>query len=237
MIELREREPAWWHPLMDFVFPPLCLGCGEFTEAAEAICGACCAEIDHDATPICLNCLQPLQEKNLCGVCGEWALPLFFCGGYVAPLDSIIKQFKFHGITPPADFFARQLADSFGEQIADLNANQLIPIALHPAREDVRGYNQAFLLAEALGKHLGLPVDNTSLRRVHKRRPQSNLSLRKRVANIKGVFRALPPPTPGTRSILVDDVATSGVTVMQAKEVLEEAGHRVVAVMAIAHGS
>lgn len=237
MLEPQTREPSWWYPLLDFVFPPLCLGCAEFTEAPEGICEACQAAIDSDPVPICLNCLQPLQEQLLCDVCGEWALPLFFCGAYVAPLDEIVKQLKFHGITSPAAFFARQLSERFAEQIANLNDAQLIPIALHPGREDARGYNQATLLAEALSENLGLPVDCRSLRRVRKRRPQAQLSLRKRVANIKGVFGALPPSRPGVRSILVDDVVTSGITVMQAKQVLEESGHKVVAVIAIAHGS
>ncbi len=170
-------------------------------------------------------------------MCGEWSLPIFFCGDYVAPLDEIVKQFKFHGITSPAKFFARQISERFATTIVGLEATQLIPIALHPGREDFRGYNQALLFAQALSEYLGLPVDELSLRRVRKRRPQAQLSLRKRVANISGVFRALPPARTGIRSILVDDVVTSGVTVMQAKQVLEEAGHKVVAVIAIAHGS
>jgi predicted amidophosphoribosyltransferase len=34
----------------------------------------------------------------------------------------------------------------------------LVPVPLHPSRERARGYNQAVLLAEELGRHTGVPM-------------------------------------------------------------------------------
>jgi len=230
------RQVTLLQPLFDFLFPPLCLGCGEFNSDRADICQSCLSAIERTSEPFCLNCLQQLAADSTCEICRGLVLPLFVWGRYHEPLDEIIRQFKFKGITAPARIFGTLLADEYGDRLHDLNPDRLIPVPLHPARENVRGYNQAALLARQLSVLLDIPVDETSLRRIKKRKPQTRLGLSNRAANIRGVYRAQPPDEGSSRAILVDDVITSGVTILQAKETMEKAGHRVVGVVVIAHG-
>jgi ComF family protein len=161
---------------------------------------------------------------------------LFAFGDYSGTLRETIIQFKFKGVTSPAGFVAGAVCERFGRAILGLGAYKLVPIPLHSGREHSRGYNQARLFADQLANRLGLPVTNDILRRVMRRKPQARLSEVERIRNIRGVFSVADNPPETERIILVDDVVTSGSTVLEAKRVLQDAGYVVPAVIAMAHG-
>lgn len=222
--------------LLDFVLPPLCLGCGEFNDNHPGICESCRRKIDAYEHPICLNCFETLPNAQNCPVCREKSVPLFAYGNYASPLQDIIIQFKFRGITLPATLFAPLLYEQFQKQLQSLKAALLVPVPLYPSREKRRGYNQAALFAEQLAQLLDLPVRKDILFRVEKRKPQAKLKFERRVENIKGAFTVAEEAESGERVILVDDVVTSGATATEARNELEKAGYKVCAVVAIAHG-
>jgi ComF family protein len=89
----------------------------------------------------------------------------------------------------------------------------LVPVPLHPSRERARGYNQAVLLAEELGRHTGVPM-MPLLRRTVATESQTTLSGDARRKNVQGVFAIDPAwqPRPGGRFLLIDDVRTTGST-------------------------
>jgi ComF family protein len=222
--------------LLDFVFPPLCLGCGCFIEEPSCVCRFCLEKIEAYQHPICLGCWQSLPERLRCPICQEDSVPLFVYGGYASPMQEIIIQFKFRGMTLPATQFAPPLYRQFQKQLEALDAAIVIPMPLHPSRERFRGYNQAALFAEQIAELLDLPVREDILFRIKKRKPQAKLELKKRARNIQGVFAVLQDAPEETKVILVDDVVTSGATALEARKVLQQAGYKVAAVVAIAHG-
>jgi ComF family protein len=111
----------------------------------------------------------------------------------------------------------------------------VVPIPLHPRREYMRGYNQAELFGGPLAEALDVELRTDLIVRTRHRREQNRLSASERARNIRGVFEADETDEPQQGIMLVDDVVTSGATVNEAVRVLTEAGHRVVAVAAIAH--
>lgn len=236
MISLREISGNCLGILWDFVYPPICLGCGEFCDSEHGVCESCLRSIHRFEDPICLNCLSVLVGEPRCAVCADLSLPLFALGDYAQPLRDIILQFKFKGITTPARLMADLLWQQFDSRFAKLKPVVLVPIPLHPGRESQRGYNQAALLADQLAELMDVPVHHNLIFRVEKRKPQASLSLRERIKNIKGVFVAAPAEDRRGRLILVDDVVTSGATVLEATRTLTAAGHQVAAIIAIAHG-
>ena len=201
--------------LVDFVFPPLCLGCSGYTDNQRAICEDCFQRIDRFSYPICLRCFRMLPKDGPCPECEEKSLPLFAFGNYTVPLRDIVIQFKFKGIRSIATTFAEELVSQFGNRLARYHAARLIPIPLHSQRESFRGYNQALVLAQRLSMLLNIPLADDMLRRMKKRRPQADLNFEKRAQNIKGVFRVSQPAEEAQRIILVDDVVTTGSTVME----------------------
>ncbi len=165
-------------------------------------------------------------------------MPLFAFANYIDPLQEIIKELKFKGVSHPVRFLARELAEQFTEKILQVKAECLVPVPLHPAREYQRGYNQAELIARELSLHLNLPVETDWLVRTGRRKPQSKLTTPEaRRRNIRGVFVPTNPPEQPHRVLLVDDVVTSGMTVGEAARVLAEIRVKVVGVLSLAHGA
>lgn len=229
-------KSEWLRGLIDYFFPPLCLGCGAYTESDYGICENCLRAIDSFTRTFCLNCLDTMPSGSKCLSCSEMALPLYAYGNYTSPLKEIIIQYKFKGLTTaPSALFARLICERFQDSILAHGCDTLVPIPLYPSRENYRGYNQAVIFARQLARTLGFTVNSGIISRVKKRKPQSRLNLTDRARNIRGVFQAEVEAGENDGIILVDDVVTSGSTVREAKSTLEKAGYRVVAAIAIAH--
>lgn len=238
LTELVERLP-FLRGLLDFAFPPLCAGCGEYTEEPAGICPACLQAIDWYEDPFCLTCGDFIPPGEACERCGDKSLMLFPGGNYVDPLKKAVVNYKFRGATRLAGVLAERVNAQFKDRIREVKPSLLIPIPLHPSREHQRGYNQAEVFAEALSERLGLPVETGVLFREKLKRPQARLRKSARAANIRGVFavdREIATELEDDRLLLVDDVVTSGETVKEARRILAAAGLDVVGVLSMAHG-
>jgi predicted amidophosphoribosyltransferase len=122
----------------------------------------------------------------------------------------------------------------------------LVPIPLGPRRLGTRGYNQAAEIARALATYWKLPVSEKLLRRSRETKTQTALAPEERERNVQGAFVATPPGQPRgqqgqecpaptvaaasdeigghTAVILIDDVLTTGATLVAAARPLEDAG-------------
>lgn len=123
----------------------------------------------------------------------------------------------------------------------------LVPIPLTARRFQERGYNQAALIARALSRTWGIPVREELLARCREGGSQTALTPEQRAVNVAGAFSALPPlrqPTAGTAEnhpavsavggagtgeaaavvIIVDDVLTTGATLVAAAKALAQSG-------------
>jgi ComF family protein len=98
----------------------------------------------------------------------------------------------------------------------------LIPVPLGKQRERIRGYNQSLLLANALSRAAGIPVAVGSLRRVRETQSQVGLSYDARRTNMADAF--LASRVEGKRALLVDDVCTTGATLLSCAAALVEGG-------------
>jgi ComF family protein len=226
---------SWLTGMIDFIFPPICIGCGNYSEDKYSICDGCRKLLDKQENPYCLNCLNDITPvDSICGSCGEDSFPLLAFASYKSPLTEIIKQFKFKGITKPSYYFADSIVGEYNSLFSDYEPYIFVPIPLYSTRENYRGYNQATILSEHLAQLLNIDSNNQILKRIKKRKPQSQLAHKKRKSNIKNVFEVIKNDI-DNNIVLVDDVVTTGQTVYEAKKVLNRAGHKVVGVVAIAH--
>jgi ComF family protein len=169
-------------------------------------------------------------------MCQSDCIPFYSFGEYKEPLKNIIIELKFRGVTGPATEISEMLTGHFADLIVRLRADMLVPIPLYPTRQYRRGYNQAELFAEKLSMRLELPVEAGLIIRRHRRRPQANLTEQERRKNIKGVFEVVKHSDSGERVLLVDDVITSGLTMIEAVKELSHSGYKVVGALSIAHG-
>jgi len=193
--------------------PPLCWGCHGPSPSAEPLCARCRAS---------LRWLRPPGVP----VAG---LDAFAPLAYQGPARELVRALKYRG--------ARALAETMAAQIA-ANAPRvpgvtLVPVPLHPSRARKRGFNQAVLLAEAVGERLGLEVADC-LERCGRGPAQVGRTRAARVAGAHGEIRVREGARGPPRAVLVDDVITTGATLADCAAVLRALGSREVTALAYA---
>ena len=121
-----------------------------------------------------------------------------------------------------AETMARQMA-----RLLTPDTDLLIPVPLHRWRLWSRGFNQALLLAQSIGRARGVPVERSLLRRTRRTPPLKGLGRRMRAKAVRGVFD-IPShrraALHGKNVVLVDDVYTSGATADACTRALLKAG-------------
>jgi len=140
------------------------------------------------------------------------------------PLRGAIHKLKYEGDLPLARPLARLLATAITETLDEeqLAETVLVPVPLHRRREKARGYNQSAKLAQELARLAGLPVTH-ALERVRETDSQVGKTAEDRRVNVDGAFRWTGGAAP-RRALLVDDVCTTGATLLACAAALREAG-------------
>lgn len=132
----------------------------------------------------------------------------------------MIHHLKYEGYTRLGDTVAERMALVMRHPGPAL----LVPIPLGAGRLRQRGYNQAAVIAQALGRFWRIPVDRRTLARIRETKSQTELTPAERAENVARAFVAAPPPRRQSRIILVDDVLTTGATLAAAAAALHEMG-------------
>lgn len=228
--------------LLDVLLPPRCLSCGATVEAPGALCPACWAGMDFLVPPHCAACGIPfdfdLGPGALCGACVREP-PHFERARAVLRYDAssrgLVLAFKHADRTEGAPTFGAWLARAGADLVAE--ADLIVPVPLHWTRLFRRRYNQAALLARALGRETGLAVVPDGLVRRRRTPPQGRLSPAARRRNLAGAFAPKPARAPrlaGRRVLLVDDVLTTGATASACARALRRGGAAAVDVVVLA---
>ncbi|MEE2566244.1 ComF family protein [Hyphobacterium marinum] len=205
-----QLDPAGW-TAVDFLDRPWCVSCGyPFAyDAGEVVCGACAAR------PLVLGLMRAAFVYNEAS-------------------RKLVLDFKHGGRTETLPQFARWMARAGAEALE--GADALVPVPLHPRRLLSRRYNQSSLLASALTRETGIPVEADALRRSRATTTQGGKSAKGRKRNVAGAFRVRERYTAritGKCLVLVDDVMTTGATLEACARVLLRAGARQVNAVAL----
>lgn len=211
-----------YRALLDLVFPLRCINCGQW---GVSLCPRCQTTISPIPTPICERCGRPVFGSGTCPICQNDPPPLSAIRSmaiFEGPLRLAVHHLKYKGQRELAQPLGTLMAQAWPEAMQ--NGDCLVPVPLHAARERERGYNQAKLLAEELGRRIGLPVICDAIYRVRATQPQVHLDARSRRVNVAGAFAAGPISMRGRRPVLVDDVCTTAATLSACAEVLWQAG-------------
>ena len=230
--------------LLDIVFPPLCHHCRRFIPGSGSvlICRECLSTAKAVGSPLCTVCGVPfLTEGGTDHACGSClAKPPPFDAARAATLHEgavreLIHRFKYNGRMQVRRSLALLTAERLAGFAAESGAELIIPVPLHARRIRQRGFNQAILLGELLGREWCLPISRHLLQRIRWTEPQVTLSGAERAANVRGAFAvAEPARVKGRRLMLVDDVLTTGSTVAECSRVLKRAGASAVFVATVA---
>lgn len=230
-----------WSRCLDAVFPPRCPFCDFVYTGPNGVCDDCKSHLRITTDPYCMKCGKQLSDETqeYCEDCKR-AEHQFISGRSCFQYDGLVRhsiyRFKYAGRKEYAKVYAHYMATHFKAYVRSVSPDMLVPIPLHRRRFLRRGYNQAQLLADGLGRELGIPCRNDLIKRVKNTRPQKELDVWRRQNNLKKAFKITGNDVKCKTIILIDDIYTTGSTMDAVAEVLFAHGAKAVHFLTIAAG-
>ncbi len=218
---------------LNFAYPPVCISCG-------AIAGC------HHPLLLCEKCLEMVTSRlrHMCPRCGaamyrepELRTPCPRCyrdhmnfaqavsaGDYEGPLGSVVRTLKFGRMRFLAAPLAGELAGVVASRGLYGRVDIVTAVPLHWTRLIKRGFNQSALIAKTVAGLLRLKYA-CSLRRVRRTPQQTRLTAAERRKSPLNAFAAVGRrKVAGKNVLLIDDVMTTGGTLMECTRILRRAG-------------
>lgn len=208
--------------LRSLFYPECCAVCGdELRDGNRGICTWCRSDIP--LTRFWETADNPLARRFW----GE--LPVVHASAFFYYVEQsgwrrLIHRFKYGG----AWWLARDMGRWYGSYLAACgnyrDIDTVIPVPLHWRKRIRRGYNQSEYLAEGIAGELGIGVDRRTLFRRVNNPSQTRQHEDDRWNNVAGIFAVRRPERiAGRHILLVDDVLTTGATILACAEALRAA--------------
>lgn len=215
--------------IVDFVYPRYCAGCAKRLSLNEyGVCPSCFltfprfVELTDKAWERLQGTTYPIQG---------------FLGGYrfekLNRVQAMIHNVKYHRHAEAAVAVGRSLALELG--ICKEDFDLIIPVPITRQREAKRGYNQSSLFAQGISMATQIPVAEHGLKRSKDSESQTTRSRKERLQAMKNTFQlGVDSIEKGSRILLLDDVLTTGATLVAAADTLTEAYPQKIVLMAVA---
>jgi len=221
-VDLTNAVRGTLKPFLDFIFPPTCLACSNLLLDTERhVCTSCWNSIPrlHSAHPLFCQTRDRLVESEV--IAGLISVFLFEKDG---AFQVLAHALKYNGFRSVGLLLGRELGveiDKLGIEV-----HCLIPVPLHHVKARERGFNQAEVIARGVSEVTGIQVRTDIVGRRRYTQTQTKLDQEQRKKNVEEAFsvsRTSHLEARGT-CILIDDVITTGATIISCGEVLHKAG-------------
>jgi ComF family protein len=195
----------------------------------EATCPLCQRSTTQ---AFCLDCQRQVQRCQLATAeqYQPTPLPVFAWGSYSGALKRTIAALKYDNHPELARPLGHWMAQAWSASTVRTEQAIVVPIPMHPDKQQKRGFNQAELLAQGFCELTGLPLESLGLRRVRATEAQFTLSANQRQKNLADAFTPGSPllkRPPAHPILIVDDIYTTGATLHSAVQTLRRRGIRV----------
>lgn len=214
--------------ILNTLFPQKCIFCKNI---GQGICDSCLYKINIEFNNNCLIC----QQGSITGYthlkCMNANTPESFLSvfRYSRKVRKVIRRSKYG----QKQFALLKHLTYYGSKELKLAGytfpkdSLVVPIPISKARLKERGFNQAGTIATILAKQFNLKTRNNVLVRSKDTKPQYSNNRKERFDNVKDVFRVKNPQEVGKSILLVDDICTSGATLIEATNELSKYAHSV----------
>lgn len=228
------------------IYPPRCITCGDLVESDFGLCGSCWRDTAFLGGAVCNSCCVPLTpggqgDVHYCDACMQAPKP--WVQGRAALLyrdtgRKIVLGLK-HGDR-------QEMARPAGLWMANMMRGQLpadtlvVPVPLHWMRLLKRRYNQSALLAKSVAGNLGLAWCPDALVRVRRTSSLEGMGRQERFETLENAIQPHPRRgalLTGRPVLLIDDVMTSGATLMACTQACLDAGSGPVRVLTLARAA
>ena len=230
MLKRLARKAACSH----FIGSYRCIICARHCRAEPALCSGCCDILPWLNPDVCLNCGVPGIAP--CSGCREREDPFLHrlaLFDYSFPADALLKRLKYG----EKRTIGRNLGILLGQSAVLSGVAQgmdlLLPVPLAWSRRRTRGFNQAADIAEACAGVVKIPWSEKVLHRQAHTPTLAGLSPVERRFALLGAFAATGAVA-GRHIVLIDDVMTSGATVLELNRELKDRGAASVSVWTVA---
>ena len=224
---------SFWTRLLDLISPRLCVVCGErLAITEEVICGKCNLHLPR--TGFQQNPYENIMAKMFWGqIPIEKATACFYYEAQ-AETANILYELKYKDHPEIGEIMGRMMAKELLPSGFFDGIDALVPIPLARKRERQRGYNQSLELAKGVSEATGLPIYNKVVKRNVFEGSQTSLGRWERNENVEKVFELIDGNSiRGKHLLVIDDVVTTGATVIACTKELAKAGNLKVSVLAL----
>jgi competence protein ComFC len=218
-------------PTLDFVLPPICLQCeSPLLNGEKYLCTKCAdsiVRIDNKSNAD----LRRINSND--NVSKAYSLFLFTEGNAI---QTLIHHLKYGQMRKIGREYGKQLAEEVLKS-ENLNTDFIVPVPLHISKKRERGYNQSDFICEGISEVLNVPLLIKGLKRLKFTKTQTKLTREERQENVRDAFRVRKKYIQIIKDkniILVDDVITTGSTIIECAGVLKSNGCGDITVCSIA---
>lgn len=203
-----------WSRVLDFVSPRLCAVCGSRLSVTEhALCSACCLRLPR--TGFYLRPYDNPVAQAFWGQADVERAASFFYFEPHSEVSRMIYSLKYKGRPDIGVALGRLAAGEFMAAGFFDGVDVIVPVPLARKRLRERGYNQSAEVAAGVSSLTGILVDERSVCRKAFKTSQTKLGRWERLGNVSGLFEVRRQERLlGKHVLLVDDVFTTGATVM-----------------------
>ncbi len=211
--------------ILDIIFPPRCLICGEVVEIGKGICDGCLNQL-----------YRGLHKFPLCEICGKTEESCV-CGGDMV-FERCVSAFCYDDTSSPMmiELKNRHIPE-VESRVAMLMKRALFDAGISPEEIDCvtevpmsagriasGRVNCSAEIARLLGKTLGIPHRKPPFIQNDDYLPQHSLNSHERAENVRRGYSASVGGKISGTVLLIDDIMTTGSTLKRCSELLIECG-------------
>lgn len=210
-------------------------------------CVCCKRPLSKGETDCCLICFSELPRTNYYKYPENPVAKLFWgrielTYGFSTyhftkrgKIQTLMHELKYRNKTNIGVFLGREIGKEISQ--IDHQLDYIIPVPLHPKKQQLRGYNQSTFIATGISEILKIPYSETILIRNTDTSSQTRKSKYERWENVSEIFSVTSQKeVNGKNFLLVDDVITTGSTLESCAHQLLSKGANSVAIAVIASG-
>lgn len=219
---LEEESSSFLEPILSLFLPRRCVICGgRLSVAHRCICTGCLSTFAHPTI------LDPEDNEAVRRLWGELPVKSGVALSYYhrdSQEKKLFEAMKYRGRIDVCQSMGKLLATTFSELSFFSTIDAIVPIPLSRQRKQWRGYNQSEHIARGISQVTGKPIFTNILVRHIDNETQTHKSATERSENVKGVFSVTKPSRlDGQHILVVDDVITTGATLLSAITTLSQA--------------
>jgi len=203
----------------NFIVPPICLCCGKpMIDKEIYICRQCFLKLEKISPSFDIIKYQFHENSFI-----SHAISLFLFKED-NPVQVMVHGLKYRQMRNIGKFFGRMIGFEISKRIRD-NFDYIVPVPLHISKKRERTYNQSEFISKGISETLNIKVMDKCLKRVKFTQTQTKLNREQRQENVRGAFsinQKFADNIPGKNIIIVDDVVTTGATILECARILKE---------------